>query len=90
MRVPYMILGLAFVSASAIAETPQSGKNVELGEQTRAWLDLQREGQAASSQPLPIAGPVAARIYQRYQDSFSHPIPEYFSGDDADASVLGD
>lgn len=45
---------------------------------TRSWLDIQRAGVQAA--PLPqMSGPVAGRVYQRYLESFEHPIPEYFS-----------
>ncbi|MEX0615190.1 MAG: DUF3613 domain-containing protein [Methylophaga sp.] len=70
------------------ADTVNSDNVPKMGEQTRNWLDLQRSGDAASSQPQTISGPVAARIHQRYQDSFTHPIPAFFSGDEGDASVL--
>ncbi len=76
-------------STSLWAETVTEDKNSNMGEQTRHWLDFQSSGAAASSHPQTISGPVAAKIYQRYQDSFTYPVPEYFSGDDADASVLG-
>lgn len=79
----------------ALTSTPTWGQDVSkrhpvAGEQTQDWLKLQREGSQASPLLQPISGPVASRIYQRYQDSFSHPIPEYFTGDDADASVTDD
>lgn len=90
MRIFSLIMGLGLVLNCTVAGAQQTAKKAETGEQTRAWLALQGEGQAASDQRQPIAGPVAAKIYQRYQHSFSHPIPEYFSGDDANASVLGD
>lgn len=85
-----IVAGLCILfSTASWAETATNDKNPQMGEQTRHWLDLQSSGHAASSHPQTISGPVAAKIYQRYQDSFTHPVPEYFSGDDADASVLG-
>ncbi len=81
-------LGLVFGAAAAGAEH-RTDKNTATGDKTREWLALQREGHAASDQPQAVSGPVAAKIYRRYQDSFTYPIPEYFSGDDGDASVLG-
>lgn len=70
-----------------------SAKNVStdqdvVGNNTRQWLSTQRDGSEASEQQQPISGPVADKIYQRYQQSFTHPIPEHYTGDDADASVL--
>lgn len=92
MRISSVCLGMcltAFGSVSwaqnsIIYETPP-----EVGQTTRQWLKVQREGGQASKLPQPLPGPVVTNIYQRYQDSFSHPIPEFFTGDDADASVLG-
>lgn len=49
------------------------------GEQTRHWLELQKKGQVSSPNSQALPGPAAAQIYQRYLNSFSHPIPEYFS-----------
>lgn len=90
MRINYLIagLGICLASSAASAEHLTEKQASAAGDQTRQWLALQREGHAASQQPQPLSGPVAAKIYQRYEDSFSHPIPEFFSGDDADASVL--
>ena len=48
------------------------------GEQTRAWLDLQASGAQASPADRPMSGEVAERVYQRYLDSFTHPIPDRF------------
>ncbi|MDO9422613.1 MAG: DUF3613 domain-containing protein [Methylobacter sp.] len=51
------------------------------GEETRAWLELQRSGVAASTTRQTVAGPVADEIYRRYVDSFKHPIPEFYKSD---------
>lgn len=85
-----ILAGLCCLSSVPLMAQTPTGNDPEMGEQTRNWLDLQRNGNAASSQPQTISGPVAAKIHQRYQDSFTHPIPEYFSGDDGDASVIGE
>lgn len=53
------------------------------GQQTNQWLELQRSGDQASTQRQPLSGPIADRVYQRYSDSFSHPIPEYYTADDS-------
>lgn len=45
---------------------------------TRAWLDLQSSGQAASGQPQPLSGEVLNKIHERYIDSFGKPIPEHY------------
>lgn len=45
---------------------------------TRAWLEFQRSGQAASDQPQPLSGHAMDRIHERYINSFSDPIPEFY------------
>ncbi|ROH88132.1 DUF3613 domain-containing protein [Pseudomethylobacillus aquaticus] len=46
--------------------------------QTRAWLDLQTSGKAASNKPQQLSGPVMERINERYLKSFTHPIPAQY------------
>lgn len=48
-----------------------------IGDITRALLAAQADGRRAGSD-LPILGDVASASYQRYLDSFTHPIPEFF------------
>jgi len=45
---------------------------------TQQWLELQRSGQAASSQAQPISGEVMDKVHKRYLKSFEKPIPEYY------------
>lgn len=45
---------------------------------TREWLDLQAAGTAASREARPMPGEVADAVYERYLNSFKHPIPEQF------------
>ena len=61
------------------AASAQSQDTQRIGEQTRAWLDLQAGGTQASAAERPVTGELAERVYQRYLDSFTHPIPEQFS-----------
>lgn len=80
-----MLLGLALTvtsgsliadgtTAPLIADRPES--------QTEMWLQLQREGNAASSH-MQTATPAERELsMQRLLDSYSHPIPEYFGEDD--------
>ena len=72
----YGILALVGLCASAAqAEAPSpSGK----GDATRAWMEFQTSGVAASQVDRPMHGQVAERVYQRYLDSFTHPIPDRF------------
>ena len=89
MRIT-ILAGLCCLFSSPLMAQTATSNDSGMGEQTRYWLNWQSSGEAASSQPQTISGPVADRIFQRYQDSFSYSIPEYFSGDDGDASVLGE
>lgn len=86
-RIMILLISCSF-PAWATEPAPMSS-NQAPGELTRDWLELQRSGSVASNQPQPLSGPVAARIYQRYENSFSYPIPEYFTGNEADATVIG-
>lgn len=52
-----------------------------LGESTRGWTTLQTSGSAASSEARPLPGDVAKNVYERYANSFKHPIPEKFERD---------
>lgn len=55
-------------SAAAVAAEP-----VRIGDATRQLLSMQRNA-AGPDQPIP--GEQAGLSYQRYLDSFKHPIPE--------------
>lgn len=65
MLLPVVMLG-------ACASQPGTGRD------TRAWMDLQKGGSAASAEPQPMTGEVADKVYQRYVDSFGYPLPEQF------------
>lgn len=41
-------------------------------------LAAQREGRVASPSVQVLSGKVQSQIYQRYVDSFGHPIPERY------------
>ncbi len=49
----------------------------EIGDTTRALLRMQADGSRAGN-ALPMLGEAASRSYQRYLNSFDHPIPEFF------------
>ncbi len=53
-----------------------------MGEVTRDWLELQREGQQASASDQSHSPRVQDRLYQRYLDSYRYPIPENFYSPD--------
>ncbi|WP_370299586.1 DUF3613 domain-containing protein [Abyssibacter sp.] len=69
-----MTVGGLLLASAALAAPPSPGD----GEATRAWLELQASGRAASKAERPMDGDAADRVYQRYLDSFSHPIPVQF------------
>lgn len=46
------------------------------GTHTRAWVELQKSGEAAAAAPRPMAGEVADKVYERYLQSYAHPIPQ--------------
>jgi hypothetical protein len=50
-----------------------------VGTETRAWMELQGNGSAASPVARPMPGDIAEHIYKRHSDSFTHPIPEEMS-----------
>jgi hypothetical protein len=62
---------------AAPAPTPAYNSSDELGVTTRGLLAAQADGRRAGPE-LPILGPVATASWQRYVESFEHPIPEYF------------
>lgn len=47
------------------------------GTQTRAWLALQKQAQPDQPPPL-LPGEVADKVYLRYVNSFTYPIPEKY------------
>lgn len=60
----------------------------QVGDSTRALLRLQAEGSSAGN-ALPMLGEAASRSYQRYLNSFDHPIPEYFETTVPTSSTAG-
>lgn len=56
----------------------------EADTQSRLWLQLQASGAIAGNRYL-LPGQAATLVYQRYLDSFSHPIPEQFELGDGDS-----
>lgn len=60
-----------------------------LGADSRAWIDLQASGSAAAGTARPLPGEVADAVYQRYLNSFKHPIPEQFTRESAGSQGQG-
>ncbi|MDH2050960.1 DUF3613 domain-containing protein [Achromobacter marplatensis] len=64
------------VQASPQAATAAEGRE-DFGDVTRGLLAAQADGRRAGG-ALPILGPVSTAAWNRYVDSFTHPIPEWF------------
>ena len=76
---PQTATELAQTTDAADSAAPPAGSNgAALGADTRAWLQLQASGNAAVGTARPLPGEAADAIYQRYLDSFTHPVPEQF------------
>ncbi|WP_417660678.1 DUF3613 domain-containing protein [Pseudomonas sp.] len=76
--VCYLIaFGLLF-PASVHAEEPATSRPIPQHSKTESWLAIQRDGRAASMK-LQRATPAERELaYQRWLDSYSHPIPEFY------------
>lgn len=62
-----------------IQPTGSSASAGGFGAGTRSWIDLQVGGSAASTTARPLPGDAASNVYERYANSFKHPIPEKFN-----------
>lgn len=77
MRLPLtttLVACLTFAASAACAEEV----NEPVGTKTKAWVQLQTGGTAASSVERPLPGDIADKTYDRYANSFTYPIPEKF------------
>jgi hypothetical protein len=63
---------------AAPAPAPAFNSDDDLGITTRGLLAAQADGRRAGPE-LPILGPVATASWQRYVESFEHPIPDFFT-----------
>ncbi len=66
----------AYADAAAPYVPPATYSN-EIGSATRHLLQLQADN-AIAGPPRPMLGTEASAAYQRYLESFNHPIPEFF------------
>lgn len=67
---------LMMMTLPAWAETPAEA--TADGSSTRQWMSLQKGDAATVPAARPQSGEVGDRVYQRYLESFEHPIPETF------------
>lgn len=88
MRTSVALLVLMMVAGGVQAQGDSSGggqtaeKTPAVGERTRALLDMQREGSAATDKGQSLPRAARARALERYLDSFAHPIPRRFERDE--------
>ena len=73
MTTKFLIAPLLLSMSLAALADPKPGT------ETRAWVDLQKNGKAASKETRPVSGEIADKSYERYVKSFDHPIPEVFN-----------
>jgi hypothetical protein len=67
------------------SDAPITVATVPFGARTRAWLALQRQiVPARHARPLPVEA--ESRAFERYLQSFTHPIPERFELDRLDVN----
>ncbi|AMP03392.1 hypothetical protein CPter91_1006 [Collimonas pratensis] len=59
------------------AERPEQAPRVHIGDVTRTLLQAQADGRVAGAR-LPMLGATADVSWQRYLDSFKHPLPEFY------------
>lgn len=79
------LVAAALLPLAAAAAEPKK----PLGDETKAWVDLQTSGQRASGAARPMPGEIADNVYQRYLDSFKQPIPAEFKRQSTDESGSG-
>ena len=81
-----LVLALAVLPLTVVAEEQQK----PLGDESKAWIELQKGGTQASGAARPMSADIADKVYQRYADSFKQPIPAEFkrqsTGDSGNAS----
>lgn len=65
------------VPAQASPQAAPAEVREDFGDVTRGLLAAQADGRRAGG-ALPILGPVSTAAWNRYVDSFTHPVPEWF------------
>ena len=84
-----MIVAVCTLPFAALAQSgaaaPPAGQG--FGSQTRLWLGTQTSGVSAVTDERPMPGEVATLVYQRYLNSFTHPIPERYESNSFKSSA---
>lgn len=76
-------MSLLLIATTAHAEEAAKKEPSQAEPATRAWLELQRSGDAASMQPQPLSGPTMERVHLRYLKGFEYPQPMYYKHDES-------
>ncbi len=76
----WMVMAIVAASGAAMADENRAA----YGDQARAWMDLQKSAENKAP-PRGLPGEAAERVYQRYLQSFTRPIPERFERDRVNA-----
>lgn len=74
-----LLLPLLPLLAQAAGEAPKERQTV-----TEQWLQIQREGQQTTPKPQVATPSEREMAYQRWLDSFKHPIPDFYSSEGGD------
>lgn len=77
ISLPVAVVALSWAAVVAA----QDAAPRRIGDDTRAWLELQSSGHAADGAIRAQPGEVADKAYQRYLKSFDNAIPEEFKRD---------
>ncbi|GEM_PF-3323407 len=73
------LLGASLMLLAGAGWTADDDSHLDVGKETRQWLELQRSGSAASETERPLSADAANRSYQRYVETHSYRIPRSFT-----------
>jgi hypothetical protein len=88
-RVTVRVAFGAFALLLTSAGFAQDKAPPRVGDDTRAWLELQGSGNAADGAIRAQPGEIADKAYQRYLKSFDNTIPEEYKRDSFVSSGSG-
>ncbi len=80
MRRQFLWLAASLFALSAQAAEPAPAPSAQPAPQsgTKAWLELQSSGRAASQQRQTLSGPAMDKVHERHIKSFTAPIPAQY------------
>jgi hypothetical protein len=88
-RVTARVAFGAFALLLSSAGLAQDKAQPRVGDDTRAWLELQGSGHAADGAIRAQPGEIADKAYQRYLKTFDNTIPEEYKRDSFVSSGSG-